>query len=351
MKISFFCIATEPLKNKYPVEESIRSVLPLCDEVVVVLGRTEKASEKILRNLSKKIRIFYTSLWPIDWSYDVMTYHFDYALKKCTGDYCVKFDIDYVFDYNTPDILRNILEKNSKYHKLTFRKYNYIDRNHWMILDRGPYVVNTKLLMEESGDRDSFYIGNKNYMNELIMEGKMNEKIYGGDDLRVFNYDCTFMDFKLFYEKHYRWYNAYFKKWGNLDHFGMKRKFLENREQFVDFIIKRTRERIVYSIKKKRIYFDNKNFNPELIRDRLGGIKREMYGYNFFGKINLNKLLYNTYKVDKIKDNYNLIKNYLVILNNNEDFLKGCNKENIINGLKKCYKKKKWVKITKFIKK
>ena len=56
MSISF-CIATEPVKNMYPIKESINSILPLADEIIIVFGREEEETSKYFKNLDKKIKI------------------------------------------------------------------------------------------------------------------------------------------------------------------------------------------------------------------------------------------------------------------------------------------------------
>jgi len=294
MFISFFCIATEPYKNKYPIIESIKSVLPVADEVVVIFGRGEKSSEREVKLLSEKVKVYRTDLWPVDWSYDVMTYHFDFGLKKCKGDFCVKFDIDYIFKFRNDDILRKLFEKNKeKYHKIYLPKYNYLDKNHWMIYPKGIYCINKNLILKENnGDEDAFYVGNRNYVNELIVDGNIEEFVYEGNEIKVFNYDCSFMTYDLFYEKHFRWYNAYYKKWGNLNHFGLTVDILNDKEKLVNFVVERTKERIDYAIKTGKVHFDNFLFNPSHIRGKLRGLKKEQYGYNFFGKIKIAKILY-----------------------------------------------------------
>ncbi len=351
MLISFFCIATEPFKNKYPIIESIKSILPLADEVVVVLGRNEKESEKEIRKLGEKIKIYKTHLWPKDWIYDIMTYHFDYALKKCTGDFCVKFDIDYVFKYDDEKILREIFTNNQKYHKIYLPKYNYLDNLHWMIYKKGIYCINRKLILEENeNDMDRFYVGNKNYVNELIIDGKMREYIYEGKDIKVFNYDCSFMDKNLFIEKHYRWYNAYYKKWGNLDHFGLKPETLKNKEKLLKFVIDRTKDRIEYAAKNGNIYFDSFKFNPNLIRGKLRELKEGDYGYNFFDMIKLSSILYDKLPNDKkiLLENKNKIRKYFSKLEGDFEFLSEKDNTRMIEILNENLNEK-FLKISKFL--
>jgi hypothetical protein len=58
MKISGFTIVRNAELLDFPVEESIRSILPLCDEVVVNLGRSEDGTLDRVRAIADpKIRI------------------------------------------------------------------------------------------------------------------------------------------------------------------------------------------------------------------------------------------------------------------------------------------------------
>lgn len=351
MLISFFCIATEPFKNKYPIIESVKSVLPLADEVVIILGREEKESEESLRNLGEKIKIYKTDLWPIDWSYDVMTYHFDYALKKCQGDFCVKFDIDYIFKYKEDNVLRELFKKNEKYHKIYLPKYNYLDKYHWMIYKKGIYCINKKLILKEhNGDQDSFFVGNRNYVNELIIQGKMTEFVYEGDLIKVFNYDCSFMDRDLFYEKHFRWYNAYYKKWGNLDHFKLKMDVLKNKDKLIKFVIERTRDRIEYAAKNGNIYFDTFKYNPPCIRGKLRQMKEEEYGHSFFGMIKLSNILYDKIPNDwkELNKNKETIRKYFSKLEGDYKFLDEKDNDKMISVLRDNLKDH-FLKISKFL--
>ena len=51
MKLSCFYIMTEPEKMGFPYMETIISSLSICDEVVLVIGRDEKKSDKKINNL------------------------------------------------------------------------------------------------------------------------------------------------------------------------------------------------------------------------------------------------------------------------------------------------------------
>ncbi|PUZ26835.1 hypothetical protein GA0116948_102383 [Chitinophaga costaii] len=63
MKVVGFTFVRNAVKYDYPVKEAIRSILPLCDEVVVSVGNSLDDTELLIRSIgSPKIRIVY-SIW------------------------------------------------------------------------------------------------------------------------------------------------------------------------------------------------------------------------------------------------------------------------------------------------
>ncbi len=62
MKVSGFTFIRNARKFDYPVEEAIRSILPLCDEVVVAVGKSEDDTREMVAALGPKIKIIDT-IW------------------------------------------------------------------------------------------------------------------------------------------------------------------------------------------------------------------------------------------------------------------------------------------------
>jgi glycosyltransferase involved in cell wall biosynthesis len=63
MKVSGFTIIRNALKYDFPVVESIQSILPLCDEVIVSVGNSEDKTLELIKSIqSPKIKII-ESLW------------------------------------------------------------------------------------------------------------------------------------------------------------------------------------------------------------------------------------------------------------------------------------------------
>jgi hypothetical protein len=88
MKISGFTIVRNAVLYDYPVVEAIRSILPVVDEMIVLVGNSEDNTEELIRSIkSDKIRIHH-SIW-------------DENLKK--GGVVLAIETDKAFQLISPD--------------------------------------------------------------------------------------------------------------------------------------------------------------------------------------------------------------------------------------------------------
>lgn len=62
MKVSGFTFIRNAIKLDYPIEEAIRSILPLCDEIIVAVGNSEDQTLELVKSIDPKIRIIKT-IW------------------------------------------------------------------------------------------------------------------------------------------------------------------------------------------------------------------------------------------------------------------------------------------------
>lgn len=61
MKVSGFTIVRNAIKYDYPIVEAISSILPVCDEVIVAVGKSEDETLELIRSInSPKIKIIET---------------------------------------------------------------------------------------------------------------------------------------------------------------------------------------------------------------------------------------------------------------------------------------------------
>ena len=62
MKVIGFTFIRNAIKYDYPVEEAIRSILPLCDEVIVNVGNSDDDTEQLINEIDPvKIKVFHST--------------------------------------------------------------------------------------------------------------------------------------------------------------------------------------------------------------------------------------------------------------------------------------------------
>ena len=116
MKISGFTFIRNGLALGYPFVPAIRSLLPLCDEIIVNVPRsTDRTLEAVRQIGDPKIRII-ESEWDeaMRTAGLAMSHHTNLALEQCTGDWCVYIQGDEVLHERTLPAMRAAMEGNLK---------------------------------------------------------------------------------------------------------------------------------------------------------------------------------------------------------------------------------------------
>lgn len=115
MKVSGFTFVRNAIKFDYPVVESINSLLPLCDEMIVSIGNSEDDTEKLIRSISSpKIKI-YNSVWDDSLKKDgkVLAIETDKALDNVAADsdWCFYLQADEVIHEKYHDVIFDAMKK------------------------------------------------------------------------------------------------------------------------------------------------------------------------------------------------------------------------------------------------
>lgn len=100
MKISGFSFVRNGEKLYYPTAEAIKSILPICDEFVIAIGKGDEddhSRELVAAINDPKIRIIDT-VWEEKYCHRGMinSYQTDIAMKACTGDWLFYVQADEV---------------------------------------------------------------------------------------------------------------------------------------------------------------------------------------------------------------------------------------------------------------
>ncbi len=116
MKISGFTFIRNGIQLGYPFIQSIRSLLPLCDEIIVNVPRSTDATLEAVRAIGDaRIKIIET-----DWDESmrkgglILSHHTNLALDQCTGDWCVYIQGDEVLHEDTAALMRTSMDEELK---------------------------------------------------------------------------------------------------------------------------------------------------------------------------------------------------------------------------------------------
>jgi hypothetical protein len=98
MRISGYTIARNAIRYGYPLEQSLRSLLPLVDELVVAVGRSEDKTEQLVRDVGgRKVKVLRTE-WDerLREGGRILSQQSNLALAACRGDWAVYLQADEV---------------------------------------------------------------------------------------------------------------------------------------------------------------------------------------------------------------------------------------------------------------
>jgi hypothetical protein len=129
VKVSGFTFIRNAVKYDYPIREAILSILPLCDEFIVMLGKSEDNTRELIESIkSNRIKIF-ESTWDdtLREGGKVLALETDKALDKIAADSDWAFYIqaDEVFHEHGTAAVKDAMEKYHKSQKVEGLLLNY----------------------------------------------------------------------------------------------------------------------------------------------------------------------------------------------------------------------------------
>jgi hypothetical protein len=155
MKVSGFTFVRNAVSLGFPAVESIRSVLPICDEFVVNIGKGGDGTLELIKSLGEpKIRILETR-----WNERMQVRGFVYGQQKtiaqysCTGDWAFYLEADEVLHEDDLDNVYKSMEghlMNPEVEALVF-DYLHFYGNHQTYLDspawyrRAPRIIRNSI--------------------------------------------------------------------------------------------------------------------------------------------------------------------------------------------------------------
>ena len=130
MFVSGFTFVRNAVKFDYPVKESILSLLPLVDELIVCLGNSDDATAELIQSInSPKIKVV-PSVWDdsLREGGRVLAVETDKALQAVSpqADWCIYLQADEVIHENDYSIIRTSMEQYKSDVKVEGLLFNYI---------------------------------------------------------------------------------------------------------------------------------------------------------------------------------------------------------------------------------
>lgn len=114
MKVTGFSFIKNAVKLQYPIAEALRSILPLCDEVVVAVGDCNDGTRELVQTLDSKIRIIDT-VWDHSKSEGghVLAVETNKAFQAigADSDWCVYIQGDEVLHEDGYDEIRTAMQR------------------------------------------------------------------------------------------------------------------------------------------------------------------------------------------------------------------------------------------------
>jgi len=114
MKVVGFSFIKNAIRMQYPIVEAIQSILPLCDEVIVAVGKSDDATRQMVEAIDKKVKILDT-IWEdsLKEGGRVLAVETDKAFKAIAkdADWCIYIQGDEVMHEDGYKEVRNAMLK------------------------------------------------------------------------------------------------------------------------------------------------------------------------------------------------------------------------------------------------
>jgi glycosyltransferase involved in cell wall biosynthesis len=178
MKVVGFTFVRNGVIYDYPFIESIQSLLPLCDEIIIAVGQSEDHTlERIKALKSSKIRIFETT-WDesLRKGGKILAQQTNFALDQINGDWAIYLQADEVLHEDDNHTIQSAMKDYKDINKIEgllfnykhfYGSYNYIgDSRQWY--RREIRIIRPKIGVRSWGDAQGFRISGRKLRIKLI---------------------------------------------------------------------------------------------------------------------------------------------------------------------------------------
>lgn len=156
MKVSGFTFIKNAVKYDFPFIESVSSILPICDEFVIVHGDSEDDTAKLIESInSAKIKV-YNTVWNPELRKGgiILSEQTNIALSKTTGDWCFYIQGDEVVHEKYLDIIQNEMKNHlndRRVEGLLFKYLHFYGSYNYIATSRQWYRNEVRIIRNNIG--------------------------------------------------------------------------------------------------------------------------------------------------------------------------------------------------------
>ena len=180
MKVAGFTFIKNAVQNDYPIVEAILSILPICDEFIVAVGKCEDGTLELIKNInSEKIKIVET-IWDEDGS--IWGANFRNETNKALAaisedvDWCFYIQGDECVHEKYLDVIKNEMKislNNPKIEGLLLKYLHFYGSYDYVAVSRRWYRREIRIIKNIKGlhsykDAQGFRINNRKINVKLI---------------------------------------------------------------------------------------------------------------------------------------------------------------------------------------
>lgn len=183
MKVSGVTIVKNAVIYGYPIVESIKSLLPLVDEFIINVGKSEDNTKELINSIAdRKIKIIETE-WDetLRTGGQILSLQTNIALKQCSGDWIFYLQADEVIHENDYDNIYEAMKTNFSNNKIDGLAFEFIHfyGSAWTYQNaRNWYKHEVRIIRNYSnivsyGDAQSFRMSNGKKLKAKVINAKI----------------------------------------------------------------------------------------------------------------------------------------------------------------------------------
>lgn len=113
MRVSGFSLIANATRYGYPVVEAVSSILPLCDEFILNVGRSDDETLALVKTISSPRLTIFEREWDMSLRDGgrLISIETNHALARCTGDWCFYIQADEVLHEKYYSVVRSAMER------------------------------------------------------------------------------------------------------------------------------------------------------------------------------------------------------------------------------------------------